>query len=130
MPESSIRGSVEHFSAYRQVESYRRVAELCGTTHKTVKRAVGKAEAGGSTPRMRRPRNIDVVTELTAARVEKSGGRISAKRSLPIARQAGYGHSAGAAAGCASSLSSAGRIECCGAAATSVGSTRTSSCSS
>ena len=38
-------------SAYRQVGSYRGAAELCGTTHKSVKRVVEKAESGGSTPR-------------------------------------------------------------------------------
>jgi len=58
-----------------------------------------------NTARVRRPRNFDVVAELAVATVDKSGGRISAKRSLPIARPAGYRHIAGAAAGCASSLS-------------------------
>jgi hypothetical protein len=38
-------------SAYRQVGSDRGAAELCGTTHKSVKRVVEKAEGGGSTPR-------------------------------------------------------------------------------
>jgi hypothetical protein len=38
-------------SAYRQVGSYRGAAELCGTTHKSVKRVVERAEGGGSTPR-------------------------------------------------------------------------------
>ena len=38
-------------SAYRQVGSYRGAAELCGTSHKSVKRVVEKAEGGGSTPR-------------------------------------------------------------------------------
>ena len=33
-------------SAYQQVGSYRGAAELCGTTHKTVKRVVEKFEAG------------------------------------------------------------------------------------
>jgi hypothetical protein len=51
-----------------------------------------------NTARVRPPRNFDVVAELAAARVDKCGGRISAKRLLPIARPAGYGRSAGAAA--------------------------------
>ncbi|GBE68173.1 hypothetical protein MFM001_46350 [Mycobacterium sp. MFM001] len=34
-------------STYREVGTYRAAAELCGTTHKTVKRAVERAEAGG-----------------------------------------------------------------------------------
>jgi hypothetical protein len=33
-------------SAYQQVGSYRAAADLCGTTHKTVRRVVEKAEAG------------------------------------------------------------------------------------
>ena len=39
-------------STYREVGSYRGAAELCGTTHKTVKRVVERAEAGGE-PRQR-----------------------------------------------------------------------------
>jgi hypothetical protein len=34
-------------STYREVGTYRGAAALCGTTHKTVKRAVERAEAGG-----------------------------------------------------------------------------------
>jgi transposase len=81
-------------SAYQQLGSYRAAAEVCGTTHKTVKRVVGKFEAdqAGAAPphRARRDRNYDPVAELVAARVEKSQGRISAKRLLPVARAAGY----------------------------------------
>lgn len=81
-------------SAYQQLGSYRAAAELCGTTHKTVKRVVDKFEAGqaGVSPaaRAQRDRNYDPVAELVAARVAKSQGRISAKRLLPIARAAGY----------------------------------------
>ncbi len=74
-------------SAYQQVGSYRAAAELCGTTHKTVKRVVDKLEAGGPLPpRAERTHNYDAVAELVAERVEKSQGRISAKRLLPIAR--------------------------------------------
>jgi transposase len=81
-------------SAYRQVGSYRGAAELCGTTHKTVKRVIERAEAGGSPPREPRPRNVDAFTELVATRVEESKGKMSAKRMLPIARAAGYQGSA------------------------------------
>ncbi len=78
-------------SAYREVGSYRGAAELCGTTPKTVKRVIERAEAGDSRPeRAARPRNFDQVTELVAERVKKSQGRISAKRLLPIVRAAGY----------------------------------------
>ncbi len=44
-------------SVYRQVGTYRGAAELCGTTHKTVKRVVERAEAGGPPARERRPRS-------------------------------------------------------------------------
>jgi hypothetical protein len=71
-------------SAYHQVGTYRGAAELCGTTHKTVKRVVERGEAGGPPPRPVRPRNFDAFTGLVATRVEASGGRISAKRLLPI----------------------------------------------
>ena len=82
-------------SAYQQVGSYRAAAELCGTTHKTVKRVVEKFEAGDApSPRAERVHNYDAVTELVAERVEKSQGRMSAKRMLPIARAAGYEGSA------------------------------------
>ena len=82
-------------SAYQQLGSYRAAAELCGTTHKTVKRVVEKFEAGDApSSRTERVRNYDAVTELVAARVEKSQGRMSAKRMLPIARAAGYAGSA------------------------------------
>ena len=78
-------------STYREVGTYRGAAELCGTTHKTIKRVVERAEAGGEPPqRAPRPRNFDQVQDLVAERVAKSGGRISAKRLLPIARAAGY----------------------------------------
>ena len=82
-------------SAYQQVGSYRGAAELCGTTHRTVKRVVEKFEAGGvAPPRVARVRNYDAVGELVAERVAKSAGRMSAKRLLPIARAAGYAGSA------------------------------------
>ena len=81
-------------SAYHQVGSYRGAAELCGTTHKTVKRVIERAEAGGPQAREPRPRNVDAFTELVATRVENSKGKMSAKRILPIARAAGYQGSA------------------------------------
>jgi hypothetical protein len=82
-------------SAYREVGSYRAAAELCGTTHKTVKRVVERAEAGAArAERTPRPRNYDPVAKLVAERVATSGGRISAERLLPVARAAGYAGSA------------------------------------
>jgi hypothetical protein len=81
-------------AAYRDVGSYRGAAELCGTTHKTVKRIVEAYEAGLPPARRVRGRNFDGVRELVVDRVEKTAGRISAKRLLPQARAAGYAGSA------------------------------------
>src|SRR5258705_10130266 len=95
VPLKSARDRMDIISAYQQVGSYRAAAELCGTTHKTVKRVVEKFEAGGAPPtRVERAHNYDAVAELVAERVEKSQGRMSAKRMLPIARAAGYDGSA------------------------------------
>lgn len=81
-------------SAYRQAGTYRGAAELCGTTHKTVRRVIERAEGGGPQNREPRPRNVDAFVDLVATRVEKSKGKMSAKRMLPIARAAGYQGSA------------------------------------
>lgn len=90
----SAKERMDIISAYQQLGSYRGAAELCGTTHKTVKRVVDKFEADQAgdlpAPRAERVHNYDAVTELVAERVEKSQGRMSAKRMLPIARAAGY----------------------------------------
>ena len=78
-------------SAYREVGTYRGAAAISGTTPKTVKRVIARHESAGTTPaRVPRERNYDAVTELVAERVEKSKGRITAKRLLPVARAAGY----------------------------------------
>ncbi len=37
-------------SAYREVGTYRRAAQVTGTTHKTVKRVIARHEAGGAAP--------------------------------------------------------------------------------
>jgi hypothetical protein len=81
-------------AAYRDVGSYRGAAELCGTTHKTVKRIIEAHEAGLSPGRQVRRRNFDGVKVLVVQRVEQTAGRISAKRLLPQARAAGYAGSA------------------------------------
>jgi len=86
-------------AAYREVGTYRGAAVMCGTTHRTVKRAVdkraGEIEAGGkAVPEPAEPaHNYDVVAGVVARRVESTKGRISAKRALPEARAAGYGGS-------------------------------------
>ena len=57
-------------AAYQQVGTYRGAAVMCGTTHKTVKRIIERAEAGGKTPdRAGRGHNYDLVAELVADRV-------------------------------------------------------------
>jgi transposase len=81
--------------AYREVGSYRGAAEICGTTHKTVRRVVERHNAGGGAAvRKDRGHNYDDVRGLVAERVRVSQGRISAKRLLPAARAAGFAGSA------------------------------------
>jgi transposase len=78
-------------AAYQQVGTYRGAAVMCGTTHKTVKRIIERAEAGGKPPvRRARQRNYDSVSVLVADRVAATSGRVSAKRLLPAVRAAGY----------------------------------------
>ncbi|MBK5249552.1 MAG: DDE-type integrase/transposase/recombinase, partial [Actinomycetales bacterium] len=82
-------------NTYQQVGSYRGTAAICGTTPKTVKRVIARAEAGGTGPaRVRRVRNYESVAGLVAAKVKSSNGRISAKRLLPAARAEGFTGSA------------------------------------
>ena len=82
-------------AACQQVGTYRGAAVMCGTTHKTVKRIIERAEAGGKTPdRAGRGHNYDLVADLVADRVAATKGRISAKRLLPAAKAAGYAGSA------------------------------------
>jgi Integrase core domain len=82
-------------SAFQQSGSYRGAAELCGTTHKTVKRVIERAEAGDGRPvRKEREHNYASVRDLVTARVVASKGRMQAKQILPAARAAGYAGSA------------------------------------
>jgi hypothetical protein len=70
-------------AAYQDTGTYRGAAAICGTTHKTVKRVVERAQAGGVRPASKeRARNFEVVAGLVAERVKKSSGRITAKRLL------------------------------------------------
>ncbi len=41
----SARKQLDVITAYRQVGTYRGAAEMCGLTHKTVKRIIDKVEA-------------------------------------------------------------------------------------
>jgi len=78
-------------SAYREVGTYRGAAEICATTHTTVRRVIERAEAGEARPVPAvRDCNYESVTEVVAAWVAASHGRISAKRLLPVAVAAGF----------------------------------------
>ncbi len=90
----SVRERMDILSAYREVGTYRGAADMCGTTHKTVKRVVLGEAAAGAAGSESVAHNYDVVRDLVVERVAKSHGRISAKRLLPVAVAAGYGGSA------------------------------------
>jgi transposase len=85
---------MDMYAAYREVGSYRAAADICGTTPKTIKRSVNavRAAQGGSPGQV--AHNYDGVAELVAASVERTKGRITAKRLLPVAAAAGYRGSA------------------------------------
>jgi transposase len=80
-------------TAYQELGSYRAAADLCGTTHKTVRRVVERRDRPPA-ERPPRPRLTDPHRQLIAARVRVTDGRISAKRLLPAARADGYTGSA------------------------------------
>ncbi|MEO7845269.1 MAG: IS21 family transposase [Nocardioides sp.] len=92
----SARERMDVISAYRDVGTYRGAAALCGTTHKTVKRVIEAHNASSGAgdapvaPKALRARNYDEVTDLVAARVKATSGRITAKRLLPQVVAAGY----------------------------------------
>ena len=78
-------------AAYQLVGTYRGAAEICGTTHKTVKRVIERTEAGQDRPaRSPRVSNYEGVRSLVADAVRAGKGRVSAKRLLPKARLEGY----------------------------------------
>ncbi len=81
-------------AAYREVGSYRAAAEICGTTPKTVKRSVLAAQAAENGGIAVVEHNYDAVRGVVIERVERTKGKMSAKRLLPIARVAGYSGSA------------------------------------
>jgi Homeodomain-like domain len=56
----NARERMDVLAAYREVGSYRGAAQLCGTTHKTVKRILERHNAGGAVPpRQERVHNYD-----------------------------------------------------------------------
>lgn len=90
----SARERMDMIAAYRDVGSFRGAAAICGTTPKTVKRAIQRAQSRGELERKRRDKNTDAVRDVVANRIERTQGRISAKRLLPEAMAAGYDGSA------------------------------------
>jgi transposase len=84
----SARKQLDVITAYRRVGSYRAAAEICGVTHKTVKRIVEKDKA--QQERVERRRNYESVRGTVAHELKETKGKISAKRLLPLARAAGY----------------------------------------
>ncbi len=84
----SARKQLDVITAYRQVGTYRGAAEMCGVTHKTVKRIIEKDRDVAE--RVERRRNYESVRALVAREIEDTKGRISAKRLLPKARAGGY----------------------------------------
>ena len=88
----SARKQLNVSTAYREVGTFRGAAEMCGVTHKTVRRIV-EAERAAAV-RVARRRNYESVRALVAARVEGTRGKISAKRLLPEATASGYEGSA------------------------------------
>jgi hypothetical protein len=86
----SVRERMDILSAYREVGSYRAAAEICGTTHKTVRRAVLAETETDTAGAAAVAHNYDSVRTVVAERVAKTQGRITAKRVLPVAVAAGY----------------------------------------
>ena len=86
-----MREELDIITAYENVGTYRGAADICGTTHKTVKRVVERHASGGARPgREPRPANFEGVRGVVADAVASARGRVSAKRLLPRARAAGY----------------------------------------
>src|SRR5664280_3097988 len=65
----SARERMDMHAAYREVGSYRAAAEICGTTDKTIKRAVEKARVAETTKAdgVAVAHNYDPVTDVIAA---------------------------------------------------------------
>ena len=90
----SPRERMDIIAAYRDLGSFRAAADLCGTTDKTVRRAVARQQQGPPPPRPPRAHNTAVAGDVVREKIAATDGRISAKRLLPLARTAGYAGSA------------------------------------
>lgn len=90
-PLKNMREEMDIIAAYQLVGTYRGAADICGTTHKTVRRVLERLESGQGRPGPEPgPANYENVREVVAQAVATSGGQISAKRLLPKARAGGY----------------------------------------
>src|SRR5581483_4036641 len=89
----SVRKTLEIQDAYREVGTYRGAAEMCGVDSKTVKRVV-EADKDEAAEPTERNHNYDAVRDVVIEKIQKTNGKITAKRLLPMARAAGYEGSA------------------------------------
>jgi transposase len=92
----TAREELDIINAYEETGSMRAAAELCGTTHRTVKRVLERRAAGQRRGRRRaaQPGLAEPFTDLIYQKVKATDGRITAKRLLPVVRAAGYAGSA------------------------------------
>ena len=86
----TAREQLDILSAYKELGSYRAVAELCGTTHKTVRRVVERNLQPPTAERAERPKATDPFETLIAEKIRATDGRMSAKRLLPLCAAEGY----------------------------------------
>ena len=86
----TAREQLDILSAYKELGSFRAAAELCGTTHKTVRRVVERAMQPPTVDRAERPKVTDPYLDLIAEKLRATDGRMSAKRLLPLCQAAGY----------------------------------------
>ena len=71
----SLREQMEIVNAYAELGSYRAVAALYGTTHRTVKQIVARRErqvCEGEEERARRERKTDAVQDLNTSSIRAS----------------------------------------------------------
>ena len=86
----TAREQLDILSAYKELGSFRAAAELCGTTHKTVRRVVERNLQPPTVERPERPKSTDPYLVLIAEKIRATDGRMSAKRLLPLCQAAGY----------------------------------------
>jgi len=80
----SARKQLDIVTAYREVGTYRGGAQMCGVTHKTLRRVVERGQAAER--RTARRLNYASVRTLVATKIDETKGKISAKRLPPAAR--------------------------------------------